>query len=239
MVTTTLMIPCYNEEESIAHLCERLRAALPLIGKSDDIEVLFVDDGSGDRTADRIKREAGDLPYRIVTHKSNQGLGAALRTGFAESRGREIVTLDSDCTYDPVCIPELLAALRDGNDIVTGSPYHPRGQVVNVVRWRLVISKTLSYIYWCVLPVRLYTYTSCFRAYRKTVVKDLEARNDGFLAVTQLLVSGILRGFKIAEVPASLSTRNFGKSKMRIGVEIFGHIRYILWIIAARTLRRI
>jgi dolichol-phosphate mannosyltransferase len=192
------------------------------------IEFLFVDDGSTDGTADAIRREARGFPYRIVAHEANRGLGAALRTGFAESRGLEVVTMDSDCTYDPLQVIDLLRMLRQGNDVVTGSPYHPEGKVVNVVGWRLVVSKALSYLYWLVVPVHLYTYTSCFRAYRRDVLKDLDARDDGFLAVTQLLVSAILQGYLVAEVPACLTSRRFGRSKIHTVRVGFAHLRY-LW----------
>lgn len=238
-VTTTILIPCYNEVEGIVHLCSRLRETVPLIAGGDGVEILFVDDGSLDGTADLIRKEASGLPFRIVTHERNRGLSAALRTGFAESRGEEIVTLDSDCTYDPTHIPDLLDVLRRGHDVVTGSPYHPQGKIVNVIRWRLFLSKTLSYIYWIVLPVRLYTYTSCFRAYRHGVTNKLDARNDGFLGVTQLLVSAILKGYRVAEVPAQLTSRHFGRSKMRVGAEALGHLKYVMWIIAARLLRKV
>jgi dolichol-phosphate mannosyltransferase len=228
---TTFIIPCFNEAEGIPQLCRRLREIRPVLMEGGQIEFLFVDDGSTDGTADVIRREALDLPYRIVAHEQNRGLGAALRTGFAESRGQEIVTLDSDCTYDPLQAVDLLKLLRNGNEVVTGSPYHPQGRVVNIVRWRLMISRALSYLYWLVLPVHLYTYTSCFRAYRREILPNLEARDDGFLAVTQLLVSAILQGLVVAEMPATLTSRRFGRSKIRAVKVALSHLRYLLHIV--------
>ena len=228
---TTFIIPCYNEAEGIPQLCTRLREILPALTQGGPSEFLFVDDGSADGTADAIRREAGDLPYRIVAHEKNRGLGAALRTGFAESRGREVVTMDSDCTYDPLQAVELLRMLRKGNDVVTGSPYHPEGKVVNVVRWRLLVSKMLSYLYWLVVPVHLYTYTSCFRAYNREVLNHLEAEDDGFLAVTQLLVSAILQGYLVVEMPATLTSRRFGRSKIRTVKVALAHLRYLFRVV--------
>jgi dolichol-phosphate mannosyltransferase len=234
-VRTTLLIPCYNEAEGIPNLCARLRVLLDRITPDGSVEVIFVDDGSDDGTADRIRQSAAGLPFRIVAHEENRGLGAALKTGFLESRGLEVVTLDSDCTYDPTQAVYLLHALRRGYDVVTGSPYHPLGEVVHLVRWRLYLSKFLSYLYWAVLPVHLFTYTSCFRAYRRDVLTKLDAESDGFLAVTQLLVSAILKGYRVSEVPARLTSRQFGRSKIRIAAEAFAHIRYLIRIPSLRA----
>lgn len=231
---TTLVIPCYNEEESIPFLCARLRVVLPQLPLRGGVEILFVDDGSTDGTAETIRKEAAGLPYRIVVHEQNRGLGAALKTGFAAGKGSEIVTLDCDGTYDPMQIESLLEALRRGKDVVTGSPYHPDGEVVDVVRWRLFVSKSLSYLYWAVLPRRLYTYTSCFRAYRRSVLNDLEAPSDGFLAVTQLLVSAILKGMHVSEVPARLTARRSGKSKIRLLGVALSHCRYMIHVLRLR-----
>jgi dolichol-phosphate mannosyltransferase len=233
-VKTTLLIPCYNEAEGIPQLCARLRPLISRLQKESDVEVVFVDDGSTDGTADVIKREAIDLPFRIATHDFNKGLGAALRTGFAASTGDEIVTLDSDCTYDPIQSVELLRVLRSGADVVTGSPYHPQGESVGVGGWRLLLSKTLSRLYWLILPQRLYTYTSCFRAYRRDIVLQLEVKDNGFLFVTKLLVIAILQGAKVAEIPARLTSRRFGRSKLRVLRVMLSHLKYLLHVTGLR-----
>jgi dolichol-phosphate mannosyltransferase len=233
-VKTTLLIPCYNEAEGIPQLCARLRLLIPRLQKESNVEVIFVNDGSTDGTADVIKREAVDLPFRIVTHDFNKGLGAALRTGFAASTGDEIVTLDSDCTYDPIQAVELLSVLRSGADVVTGSPYHPQGESGGASGWRLLLSKSLSRFYWLILPRRLYTYTSCFRAYRRDIVRQLEIEDNGFLFVTKLLVTAILEGAKVAEVPARLTSRRFGRSKLRVLRVMLSHLKYLLQVIWLR-----
>jgi dolichol-phosphate mannosyltransferase len=229
------VIPCYNEAEGIPQLCQKLTSLVDTLSRNGGVEVLFVDDGSTDGSADVIRRLANALPYRILTHPANRGLGAALRTGFHECVGDEVVTLDSDCTYDPIQALELLRALRAGNDVVTGSPYHPKGSVVGVVRWRLFISMLLSRLYWAILPVRLYTYTSCFRAYRREVLLQLDAPDDGFLSVAQLLVSAILGGARVAEVPALLTRRRFGQSHLRTIQVGLSHLRYLLHVVWLRA----
>jgi dolichol-phosphate mannosyltransferase len=233
-VLTSLVVPCFNEEAGIEQLCRKLEELVARLEVDGPVEVVFVDDGSTDGTRAAIEAQARQLRFSIVSHDRNRGLGAALRTGFLHAAGEEVVTLDSDCTYDPAQVPELLAPLRDGADLVTASPYHPRGRVVGVSGWRLVLSRGLSWLYWAVLPVRLYTYTSCFRAYRASRLRDLDAPDDGFLAVTQLLVNAIERDMRVVEVPAVLTTRRFGQSKIRVVRVAWSHLGELVCLLRRR-----
>jgi dolichol-phosphate mannosyltransferase len=233
----TVIIPCFNEAEGIPHLCDSLRSLLPRLGGSDHVEFLFVNDGSTDLTESVIRREALGLPYRILAHDRNRGIGAAFKTGFSSSLGQVVVTLDADCTYDPASVPELLGAMKNGVHIATGSPYHPRGEVVGVPGWRLILSKALSRIYWMILPGRLYTYTSCFRAYSRDVIPHLEARSDGFLAVTEFLASALMKQAVVAEIPARLTSRRFGQSKLNVNRVMLAHLGYVFRLLRKRMFK--
>jgi dolichol-phosphate mannosyltransferase len=235
---TSLLIPCYNESPGIPQLCERLKALELALDPSENFEVVFVDDGSTDGTSETIARSMNGLPHQVIRHARNRGIGAAIRTGLAAAKGDEIVTIDSDCTYDPMTIPGILQLLRSGYDVVTASPYHPDGEVVGVEHWRLVISKILSHLYALVLPQRLHTYTSCYRAYRRDVLGSVSLTNDGFLGVTEILVSGILCGVRVGEFPVRLTRRLSGHSKINVMSVSLAHLRYLGTIIGKRVFTR-
>jgi dolichol-phosphate mannosyltransferase len=228
---TSVLVPCYNESASIPQLCERFKALRVVLDHSEDLEIIFVDDGSTDGTKDVIAACMNGFPHRVIRHANNRGIGAAFRTGFQAAQGEEIVTIDCDSTYDPLTIPRMLKLLRSGFDMVTASPYHPQGEVVGVEVWRLVLSKTLSRLYALVLPQRLHTYTSCYRAYRRDALANITCTSNGFLGVTELLVSAILRGVRVGEMPVRLTRRQFGLSKINVIRVSIAHAWYILHIV--------
>jgi hypothetical protein len=117
-----------------------------------------------------------------------------------------------------------MLALAAHNDVVTASPYHARGGVANVPRWRLALSRTLSFAYRTLLRSPIRTWTSCFRVYRRAAVVDLPLANEGFLGTAELLVRVLRRGGRVAEHPCVLEARLFGVSKMKVLRTIGGHL---------------
>lgn len=244
----SIIIPCYNEAESVTSLHAGLRpVAAALATARGRVEVIFVDDGSRDGTLDALQATfAGSAPadvsFRYAQHPVNRGLGAALRTGFAAAQGDIVVTTDSDNTYRLQEIPALLAHLTPDVDIVTASPYHPDGGVENVPGYRLVLSKGSSLMYRVLVDRRLHTYTALFRAYRREVVKSIEFEADGFLAGTELLVQAMQRGYVVAEYPTVLHARLAGVSKAKLMRTIRAHLgfqgRVLLYRTGLRTPQR-
>jgi len=119
----------------------------------------------------------------------------------------------------------MLPLMSDGVDLVTASPYHPKGAVRNVPRWRLVVSRGASLLYGLVLHQKLATYTSCFRVYRRSAVLDLDLREPGYLGIPELVGELDIRGRGIVEHPAILEVRLLGRSKMKILKTVLGHLR--------------
>lgn len=124
--------------------------------------------------------------------------------------------------------------LTSGVDLVTGSPYHPLGRVLGVPGWRLVLSKTASALYRRVLRQKLYTYTSCFRVYRRSTILKLDLRSSGFLGIAELIAKLDLQGSIIVECPTSLVTRTRGISKMKITRVLAGHLHLLCQLLVLR-----
>jgi dolichol-phosphate mannosyltransferase len=227
----SIIVPCYNEVENIPKIEQELFPVIRELAQSQSVQVVFVDDGSSDGTWQGLQEAFGNENGSSVTvcfeqHKVNQGLGAALRTGFAASRGERVVTTDSDGTYKFAEIPNLLACLTPGVDMVTASPYHPQGGVAGVPAYRLFFSRGCSAVYRILADWRVYTYTCLFRAYRRAVIDQVSFESNGFLAGTEILVNGMLMGFRAAEYPAVLHQRVYGTSKAKLVRTIRAHLKY-------------
>jgi dolichol-phosphate mannosyltransferase len=227
----SIVIPGYNEIDNVAKLQQELIPVVTRLAERRSVEVIFVDDGSTDGFGDALRSafdHRNDLLFAIKfeRHAVNRGLGAAIRTGLAASTGDVVVTTDSDGTYPFAEIPALLARLTPGVDMVTASPYHPQGGVENVPGYRLILSRGSSTIYRLLVDWKIHTYTALFRAYRRSVVEHVPFASDGFLAGTEILVNGMLMGYRAAEYPTVLHSRVNGVSKAKIARTIKSHLKF-------------
>src|SRR5215813_1886802 len=232
----SVVIPCFNEEIALLHLRDRLLAMLEVLRESYDIHLVFVDDGSTDGTWSLLNRLFDAHPKcTLIRQTGNLGLGAAILAGLKAATTEIVCSIDADCTYDPCQLDRLLPMLTSGVDLVTGSPHHPGGSVVGVPRWRLFLSKSASFLYRFVLRQELYTYTSCFRVYRRGAVLKLELKRRDFLAVAELIGKLDLQGSAVVECPTTLTCRAHGVSKMKIARVLAGHLGLLLELITLRV----
>ncbi|HTO54908.1 MAG TPA: glycosyltransferase family 2 protein, partial [Myxococcota bacterium] len=171
---------------------------------------------------------------RLIRHARNAGVAAAILTGIRNADTEVVCSIDCDCTYDPLQLRDLIPMLQDDVALVTASPYHSSGRVLNVPAWRLALSKGLSALYRRVLRQKLRTYTSCFRVYRRSAVHDLPIREAGFLGVAEMLGVLDLQGKRIVERPAVLEVRLLGHSKMKLARTVAGHLRLLSRLAAER-----
>jgi polysaccharide deacetylase family protein (PEP-CTERM system associated) len=231
----TVVIPCYNEQQTLPYLNNTLVSVERKLGVDYDLSFVMVDDGSKDATWAELQRLFGGRPnFNLVQHTRNQGVAAAILTGIRQAKTEIVCSMDADCTYDPHELANMIPLLTPGVDLVTASPYHPDGAVRNVPRWRLGLSKGASWLYRRVLHQKLGTYTSCFRVYRRQAVENLSVRETGFLGVAELLGILDLNGGKIVEHPAVLEVRMMGRSKMKTVRTIFGHLKLMARLFAMR-----
>lgn len=241
----SVVAPLFNEEKSIPGLAGKLRELREAVTPKYDLECVLIDDGSRDETLKALARHFPNNPGIVkVAHGRNRGPGAAIRTGFENSTGSIVCTMDSDCTFDPLDLPKLLAALEQSNaDIAIGSPYHPAGRVENVHPWRLLLSRGASWLYQRVCRQKLYSYTSFLRAYRRTVFEHVPFESDGFVAFAEILVRALNKGYRAVEVPVTLRRRTSGDSKMNVARNILAHLRLasraLVWRFFSPAQRRV
>ena len=219
--STSVVVPFYNERDSLPETFRRLEA---VVAARPDWEVLFVDDGSTDGGAAYLRDAIGGAQWaHVIPHDENLGLSAALKTGFAAARGEIICTIDSDCTYPPERMGELVQAVREGAHIATASPWHPEA-ADGSGGFRFFVSRLTSWLHSLVLGRRIYTLTSLYRAYAAPVVKEIVPVSSGFGAGAELLIRASLAGYEIHEVPIPLAVRQHGVSKMRFLGSVVEHL---------------
>lgn len=225
----SVIVPCFNETGNVPRLKADLLPVLLDLAGHRPVELILVDDGSTDGTLMRLRDTFDDcrrISIKITGHPVRQGLGAALRTGFALAQGEIALTTDCDGTYSFQLIPQLLSRMTPQVDVVSASQLHPLGRVAGVPGYRRLLSLGCSAIYRSLVSKELYTYTSLFRAYRREVIKAIAFKSDGFLAGTELLVKAVLAGYHVIEYPATLTVRTIGTSKIRLGQTILAHLRF-------------
>lgn len=223
-----IVIPCFNEQEALPHLFERLAALEAALVDHANVHFCFVDDGSTDGTWTALCEHVEPKPNRtVVRHETNRGLSAAILTGIANTDAPIVCSIDADCTYDPTQIPAMLQRMTEGVAAVTASPYHPDGGVSGVAAWRLWLSKLASTCYRILSQNKLHTYTSCFRAYRREALIGIEVRHRGFAGVAEMLWRVDRRGGKIVEHPTVLRCRQAGQSKLRVVPVMREHMKLL------------
>jgi dolichol-phosphate mannosyltransferase len=227
-----IAVPLFNEEDGVKNLyIEIQKVKKTLNNKNIDVKILLVNDGSTDETEEKLKYFFCNISdVLIINHAKNQNLGGFLNTVIGMSKSEFVVFLDSDCTFAPAEIVNMISEIDDITDIVNGSPYHPNGNILGVKPARLLISKTANRIYRLLVRRDLFTYTSIFKMYRNAVIKNINIENSGFVAVTELFVKGLEISRKTVEFPCELSIRTTGESKINILNSLVSHIKFMFKI---------
>lgn len=230
----TVVIPMFNEQGNAARTLREITNVLQQL--SITWEILVIDDGSTDKTLMLIKDFSKNFSnIRVFSHERNLGIGKALQTGVRNSKGKVIVTIDADLSYDPRDIPRLLENLKDDVDAVFGSPYMKGVQIPEASFLRVVISKSATSIYQKVTGTKLSCFTSIFRAYRKRAIKNLSFDTSGFEMQTEMAIRLLEEGCRIIEIPVTLVKRERGFSKFKYRREIPRHFKLLLKVLIRRA----
>jgi len=204
----SIVVPLYNEAESLPPLVEQLLAALRPLGRS--FELVLVDDGSSDGTASMLRQLADQTPELVaVLLRRNYGQTPAMSAGFDASRGELIVTLDGDLQNDPADIPLLLERLEQGYDLVSGWRHQRQDPAMS----RKLPSRVANRLIARVTGVRLHDYGCSLKAYRRELVGDMNLYGELHRFLPAL---AFIEGARISEVKVNHRARSYGTSKYGI-----------------------
>lgn len=233
-MTTLVIIPTYQEAESLPVLIRGLLAALP------DLHLLIVDDNSPDGTGDLADRAAeADSRIHVLHRPGKSGLGNAYRAGFAWALERDytiMVEMDADGSHRVEDLPALIAAAEAGADLVVGSRWVPGGGVVNWPWFRQAISRGGTWYARLMLALPVADATAGFRAFRRATLEriDLAAvASQGYCFQIDMTRRVVEAGLTVREVPIIFVERTLGQSKMSGRI-----VREALWLTTVWGVKR-
>ena len=227
---TLVVIPTYNEIDSLPHTLEALHQWVP------DADALVVDDGSPDGTGQWADARAQEDPrVRVLHNPEKGGLGAAYLAGFREALAGDweiICEMDADGSHRGRDLPQLLAAVRDGADLAIGSRWVPGGAVVNWPRNRHLLSRGANVYANVLMGLGVNDATAGFRAFRQTTLEAIhldDVESAGYCFQIDMTRRVKDAGLTIAEVPVTFVERELGESKMNGDIIGEALVRVVRW----------
>ncbi len=209
----SIVLPIYNEVESLPHLLDELAPALEATGRT--FEIICVDDGSRDGSFEVLKQlREQDSRVRITQFRRNFGQTAAFAAGFDRAKGDVIITMDADLQNDPADIPKLLAKIDEGYDVVSGWRVERWKEGFSSFLTRKLPSLTANWLISTSTGVHLHDYGCALKAYRQDVVKNINLYGDLHRFIPAI---ASYFGVTVAEVPVKYRSRQFGQSKYGLG----------------------
>ena len=233
-----VLLPAYNEEESLPTLMPKLKETLTTM--KEDYKILVCNDGSSDNTQAMLEKYAQEMPVEIIQHSLNRGLGESSRDLFERvseisSDGDVVVRLDCDDTHEPEYIPAIVDKVRSGYDVVIASRFAPGGGQMGVNGYRAFISRGANTFMKVFFPIKgLREYSCGFRGYRAEKIQEavtfygnnfIQLKGLGFTCTLEKLVKLKLIGAKFGEVPFMLRyDQKISSSKMVGSITTLGYL---------------
>ncbi|HSZ36686.1 MAG TPA: glycosyltransferase family 2 protein [Acidimicrobiales bacterium] len=218
----TVITPVYNERTTVAEVIRRMRAVeLPVT-----LNIVAVDDGSSDGS-DKVLGALEDSTVRVLRHQTNQGKGAAIRTGLAEARGDLVLIQDADLEYDPNDWPKLLEPILRGKArVVYGSRF--TGERKNMLPLHWMGNRLLSLITNVLYSSTLSDMETCYKLFDSQVLEGLTIVSNRFDFEPEITAKILRRGHRIYEVPISYAGREHDEGKKITWRDGFGAIRALI-----------
>ncbi len=206
----SIIIPVFNEEQNLLPLSQKLTATLSGLGKS--FEVIFVNDGSADKSLEVLKTLAeNNSNFKIISFRRNFGQTAALAAGIKYAQGELIIPMDADLENDPADITRLLAELDKGYDLISG---WRKNRWANKILTRRLTSRVANWLISLVSGVKLHDYGCMLKVYKKEIIKDINLYGEMHRFMPALAA---WQGAKIGEIEVNYQPRQFGQSKYGLG----------------------
>ena len=203
----SVIIPVYNEVESIEVILERVRA------QNLAEEIIVVDDGSKDGTRDVLGKLDGKNGVRIILHEHNKGKGAAVRTGMAAALGDVLLIQDADLEYDPRDYPQLLQPIKEGlADVVYGSRFLGGGHRVAMF-WHMVANRLLTFMTNILYNTILTDMETGYKVFRREILNGMVLHANSFNFEPEFTAKILKRNFRIYEVPITFNPRDYTEGK--------------------------
>ncbi len=205
----SIVIPCYNEKNTIEEIVEAVRSA-PIENK----EIIVVDDCSGDGTQAVLKEKISQMVDRIIYHPVNRGKGAALRSGFAAATGDIILVQDADLEYNPEEYPLLLEPIMSGKaDAVFGSRFMGGRPHRVLFFWHMVGNRFLTLLSNIFTNLNLTDIETGYKAFKAPVIKSIQIEEDRFAIDPEIVAKLARTSCRIYEVGISYSGRTYAEGK--------------------------
>lgn len=225
----SIVIPLYNEEESVIPLSHELRKALSRL--NTNYEVILVDDGSTDLSLQKLKEiTRTDNRFRYISFRKNYGKSAALHVGFKAATGDAVVTMDADLQDDPQEIQNLLKKLEEGYDLCSGWKKKRQDPIV-----KKLSSKFFNFVTRVISGIKIHDFNCGLKAYKKEVVENVRVYGELHRYIPVLAK---WQGYSITEVPVMHHPRRYGKTKFGVTRFFKGFIDLVTVTFVTRYIKR-
>lgn len=225
----TVVIPCYNEKNTVLQVISRVLNAPVSVS-----EVIVVDDCSSDGTREILQTQTSDPRVRFFFHTINQGKGAALRTGFAQSSGDIVIIQDADLEYDPTEYAKLIRPILSGRaDVVYGSRFIGSDAHRVVYFWHMVGNKILTLFSNMLTNINLTDMETCYKVFSREAIQHIHIEENRFGFEPEITAKIAKLGYRIYEVGISYDGRTYEEGKKigwRDGVRaVYAILKYNTW----------